>query len=413
MPSTEVIPRPAPFEVVAAPASSPPAVVDAAPVAIAPRDLRPLPGEEVDAAPAPRTPRRIDRLFVATVAAPALAAAVALFGVAADRYTSEARFVVRASGGAAAVGPDAAAPLSRAGDDAFVVDDFIRSRDALAEIEGDPALAAALDRPEADVFFRFPAVLSAPTREDRFGRFRAMVRTEVDGTTGLGTVQVTAFRPDDARDLARALLRSAEGMVNRINDRANRDRLVFATDVLARAEAGVTDVERRLTAFRGASGTVDPAREYAAALGNVGRLTLDASQRQAALDGQVALTPNGPGVASQRETVRALRDEIARQNRQIAGGDGSLASKFESYERLAVDRDLAVKALASASLGLDASRREANRQHLYLQTVAAPNRPDAPGGPRRVFILAAVAAAGLLCWLGLRQLKELAEDHVA
>ena len=420
MPSIEVLDRPLErASALAAPATDP-AAARAVPVPLALHDLLTIAGTGV-APVGPSVVRapwiRLDPAFVVVVLMPVLAAAAALFWVVSDRYTSETRFVVRASGGGGATLDGGAGlsgvPLSRTGEDAYVVDDFVRSRDALAEIEARPALAGLLDRPEADVFARFPAVFAAPTREQRFRRFGAMLRTEVDPTTGISTIAVTAFRPGDARDLALALLEAAEGMVNRINGRANNDRTVFAADDVARARAAVTEIEQRLTAFRNASGTVDPVREYAAALGNVGRLALEASQRQAELDQQVALTPNAPGIASQREKVRALHDEIDRANQAIAGGEGSLAVKLESYERLSVERDMAVKALAGAEFSLEASRRDSDRQHLYLQTVAEPNLPDVPSGPRRVLLLLVVAAAGLVAYLGLRQLKGLAEDHVA
>ena len=411
MPSTELLERPVALA----------AAAEVVPVGLSLRDLMPFAdGDDfgdAGASAAPRPRRGIDRLFVCSVVLPVAAAAVALFGLAGDRYTSEARFLVRASSetrSAADAMPGLAGhSLARAGEDAYVVDAFVRSRDAFAEILADPALTGALDRPDADLFGRFPAVLSSPTREELFDRFRAMVRTDVDAGTGISTVAVTAFRPDDARALARALTRSAEGMVNRINGRAQSDGVAFATGVLAESRAAVTDVERRLTEFRNASGTVDPLREYSAALANVGRLTVDASQREATLDQQMALTPNAPGIASQREKVRSLRDEIDRANLAIAGGQGSLAGKLESYERLSVERDMAVKSLAGAEFAFEASRRDAQRQHLYLQTIAAPNLPDTPSGPRRILLLLAVAAGGLTGYLGLRQLKSLAEDHVA
>lgn len=420
MRSNEVLDRPTELaSAPLAPSSGAPAA-SVVPVALALPDLLTITADGVFGPNRPSVVRalwfRLDLTFVAVVLAPALVAAVALFGVASDRYTSVTRFVVRASGG-----PDATldggagvsgASLSRTSEDAYVVDDFVRSRDALVEIEAKPALAGILDRPEADVFGRFPALFSTPTREQRFGRFGSMVRTDVDATTGISTIAVTAFRPGDTRDLALALLGAAEDLVNRINGRANSDRTAFAAGNLVGARAAVTEAEARLTDFRNASGTIDPAREYAAALGNVGRLALEASQRKATLDQQVALTPNAPGIASQREKVRALYDEIDRANRAIAGSEGSLAVKLESYEHLTVERDMAVKALVSAELGLEASRREADRHHLYLQTVAEPNLPDVPSGPNRVLLLFAVSAGGLMAYFGLRQLKGLAEDHV-
>lgn len=365
--------------------------------------------------PAPRRRGRFDRLFVVTVVLPVAVAGAYLFLVAADRYRSEVSFVVRSTGGGAMVmaagGGMGAASLSRAGEDAYIVDDYIVSRDALDRLVEDAALKDIVARPEADPVNRFPAFWQRPSGDRLFAYYRSMVKTWVDGATGISTIQVTAFRPADAQHLARILVGYAETVVNRINDRANADRVAYAAKLLDEARAGVAAAERRLTEFRSTSGTVDPSREYVAALQSIGRLSTEQSQREAALAQQVALTPNGPGIASLREKVKSFRDEIARQNRRVAGGEGSLAVKLASYDQLTLDRDIATKELVNAEINLETSRKEASQQRLYLQPVAEPNLPDLPEGPRRLLWFGIVAGtAGLLC-AALRHLGRLAEDH--
>jgi capsular polysaccharide transport system permease protein len=65
---------------------------------------------------------------------------------------------------------------------------------------------------------------------------------------------------------------------------------------------------------------------------------------------------------------------------------------------LQLDREFADQQLAIAMAALEAARNEAQRQQLYLETIAKPNRPDTAIYPRRVFGVIATFLLGLVAW---------------
>jgi capsular polysaccharide transport system permease protein len=131
------------------------------------------------------------------------------------------------------------------------------------------------------------------------------------------------------------------------------------------------------------------------------------------LDQTMAAAPGSPGVPSLRNRIGALAEQIAAERARVAGNDDALAGKIAAYERIALDRQFADQALASAMLTLELARQEARRQVIYIETIAAPNRPDEPTEPRRWRAIATVAFSGFavfaMLWLAVAGAREHAD----
>src|SRR5262249_41458988 len=144
------------------------------------------------------------------------------FGIAADQYESEARFVVRST-----ARPDAGGSLAfltqlklgRSQDDSFIVQDFMISRDAIEKLKARLPLVSMFDNERADFLARYPSILYGRKQEEFFLYFQKMVTVSHEDKSGISTLRVRAFRPDDARDIAETLLLLSENLVNRINTR--------------------------------------------------------------------------------------------------------------------------------------------------------------------------------------------------
>jgi capsular polysaccharide transport system permease protein len=354
-------------------------------------------------------------LFLATFALPVLASAVYLFFIASDRYVSEARFIVRSL--ASSGGADSAASLvvsqgiMRANDEIFAVNEYIMSRDAMDLLRAKMKVKEIFHRPEADFINRFPNFYSSDNNEDLFKYYRKMVDAWVDFNTNISVIEVTAFRPEDAKNIAAALLSAAEDLVNRLNQRANENALTYAGSIVERDKEKLLEVEIKLTTYRNKSGMIDPTSETAAAMASITSMTTELSRMEAGLTEQTALAPLSPALPSLREKISAQRQEVARQWARVVGGDSSIASALAGFEQLTLEREIAARALASAEANREKARQEAEHQHLYLQTIVAPHLPDQASYPRRLlyFVISVAASAGL--FYAAKSLKEIVEDH--
>ncbi len=345
-----------------------------------------------------------------------LIVSIYLFVIAADQYTSEAQFIVRTSehpgvGNLASL--MGGQKLSRATDESFAVADYLMSRDVVQELTRDDHLRDILSRPEADMFNRFPNMFSRNTDESLYRHYVNFVDIKISSESGIGTLRVRAFTPEDAQDLATGLLKHGEALVNRLNARAYDDALRFARQEVEASKTRLLGVETRLTDYRNSRAIIDPNKEAAAALASVGTLMTALTEVQVALSQQIATTPNSPVIGPMREKAQALKDQIAAQRAQIAGAQSSMAGSMEGYDKLMLDRELAERSLEAASVHLVSATQDAGEQQLYLQTIVAPNLSDMARDPKRLLIFMLALGLCLCVFVILRSLLKVLWEHKA
>jgi len=344
--------------------------------------------------------RSMNIWFWAIVGVPTLLAAVYFFAIAADLYVTEVKFVVR--------GPNKS-PLSSVGallgaagggsEDTFAVNEFLMSRDAVRKLDQANNLRALLTRPEGDPVTRFPGLMF--WRKDfealysAYGRF---VSVEVDGNSGISTLQIKAYRPEDAQALGRALLAYSEQLVNELNERARQDAVgVFQREVEA-AERDIAKIQAQLTAYRIKEKMLDPKTAATGPLALLAQMEGQLANSRAQLAEVIKNAPNSPQIPLIKTRIGSLEKLITDERSKITGDEKSVATSLTEYERLDVQRQLGEKMLASAVTSLESARLEAQRQQLYLETITQPNLSDYPLYPKRIASLSIVVASCLLAY---------------
>jgi len=362
----------------------------------------------------PRTGARIIRQpfgslniwFWAIVGLPTLVAGVYYFAIASDLYLSEAKFIVRSPKQVQTSTIGAliqSTGLARAVDDTAVVEDFIMSRDAVGKLEQRDHLREVFGRPEGDFVTRFPGILMRSDFEALFQRYAHFVSVETDHTSGVTALRVKAYRAEDAQNIARALLSDSEELVNELNERARKDALGTARQEVDRAQERISRIQSQLTAYRVQQNMLDPKSASTGVLELIGQMrTAQATARQQ-LGELIKNSPSSPQIPLLQTRIAALDKLIAEERAKLSGETNSVVSTLTEYERLMLDRELAEKALASAFTSLEAARLEAQRQQLYLETIAAPNLADYPLYPKRAvsfgMVLVSCLVAYGIAWL--------------
>jgi len=340
-----------------------------------------------------------DWTFVLFVVAPTVCAAVYYLFLAHDRYQVEAEFVVRQAStsiSASGEGGGAAMGISAAMEDTFAAEDFMVSRDAMSRLRESVDLREIYGRAGRDVLMRFPPLLSSDTNEALFAHFQRFVKVERANSTRLSTLNVVAFTPDDARRIAERLLEVAEARVNELNLRAQADTIEDANARLQTAKDELFDIQKELTAFRTRELLVDPS-EDAVALGElIGELNLERASLNASIRQFEATAPNSPQLPAMRRRAQALEQQIARERGRISSSSDRFAEKFEEYERLQLEMEVAVGTVEAAITTRELAQRAADEQKLYLIRVSGPTTPDAAAYPDRMLMIVAVATGAAL-----------------
>ena len=331
-----------------------------------------------------------------------------------DQYVSETRFVIRTTLSSGLGGLNLMAQsqgLTRTEDDAHLVNEFLKSRDAVMLLAKEDGLLNALKRTEADLFYGFPSILSGSTNEELYQHFSQFISVEYASATGITTLKVRAFTPADSQRLSTALLRHAEQVVNQLNERAHKDTIRFATEIAKQAENRVIAAQSKLANFRNRTAVIDPSKQSDATLDLVETLSKERSSLETALREARTSTPESPRVAALENRINAIEQQIADYTASLAGGAKSMASRMAEFDRLELERQLASKSLGAALSTLESARQDAARQQLYLQRVVRPNIPDKSQYPQRLLsIIMACAFCLALYWIA-SSLADVIMDH--
>lgn len=376
------------------------------------------PSSKLLTADAAQTPwwRRLPLGFLLVVALPTLIAGVYYLLIASPRYVSESRFVVRSPERVQAAGLGVmlqGVGLAGGHTDAYAVHEYITSRDGLNDLQRRYDVAGIIGRPEADVFSKYPRPWEGRTQEGLYKGLQRFVTVGFDSSTGISTLRVEAFKPQDAQSLSNALLSGGEALVNRLNERSARDSLAEAAKAEEEARAHLADVQQRLTAFRNRAGFIDPRMQATESSGLIGGILATLAQLRAERDQIQAEAPQSPQISVLNGRIAAYERQVAAERAKLTGGEGALAPSVGAYQDLILEQELADRQLGQATAAVISARQEARRQNLYLERIVNPNLPDKPTQPRRWLAILTVLTSSLLAygvgwlvWAGVREHRQ-------
>lgn len=361
--------------------------------------------------------KKINRLFAFTVLLPT-ALSVLYFGlVASDVYISESRFVVsspeRSAGSTLGALLLKGTGFGRAQDDAYTVQNYVLSRDALGVLNQQLQLGDAFSARSVDIVNRFGAWDFDRSFEalHRYYQNKVVGLTH-DNASGISTLTVRAYSAEQAQRINALLLEQSEALVNRLNDRGRQDLIRFAAEEVKAAEDKAKTAALALSSFRNRQGVIDPERQSTLQLQQIAKLQDELLASKAQLNQLQTFTKNNPQIPALQQRVRTLEAEVAKESAKVAGGgQGSLAGKAADYQRLLLEREFADKQLASAMASLESARNEAQRKQLYLERIVQPNLPDKALEPRRLRGVLATLLLGLVAWGILSMLIAGVKEH--
>ena len=346
---------------------------------------------------APST-RRI--LHIALALLPTILSILYFGLIASDRYVSVAQFVIKTTSqtaGAIQFGSLLQMTgLGQSEDDTYSVQAFMTSRDAIRQLMKKIPLKKIYDRPGADFIARYPSMIYGRTDEEFYKYFQWMLEVIHDGNTGITTLRVQAFTPQDAQLVAKTLLQLSEAMVNRLNTRIHGDAVRVAQQEVDHQEKQLIKAQLAITDFRSRELMMDPARSSLIMTGVIAKLGSDQAQVEAEIREMESSSPLNPQLPALHRKVDAIEGEINKERAQIAGPSTGLADKLAQYQRLVLTREFAKQALTTVTAALQSAKAEARRQQLYLERVVDPNLPDYPTEPARLRTIATVFAFNIL-----------------
>jgi capsular polysaccharide transport system permease protein len=263
------------------------------------------------------------------------------------------------------------------------------------------------------LFSRYPRLGEARSEEGLLKALNRFVVVGYDSSTGISTLRVEAFRPQDARQIATVLLDGGEALVNRLNERSVNDAVSQARVTRDNAVRNLSQAQAELTTFRNRQEFIDPQTLVSENAELVGQLNARIAELQAERSQVASQAPDSPQLPALDARIAAYRRQVEAERSKVAGDASALAPKVGVYEELSFNRELATRELAAATTALLAAEQDARRQQVYLERVVSPNLPQTAIEPRRWLSLLAVFATmmllyglGWLVWAGVREHRQ-------
>lgn len=314
-----------------------------------------------------------------------------------DQYASNLGFTVRQEdqgqtqallGGLAQLAGPSAAGGALDGD---ILNEFIRSQGLVRRIDARLNLWAHYAAPyEVDPVF---ALEPGGTIEDLANHWSRIVAIDYDQATGLIGVEVRAFDPVFAQQVAQAVLEESQSLVNDLNAAARADLVNAADQEVSLALDRLKTAREALVGFRTRTQIVDPETDLEARMGV--QTSLQQQLAQALVEYDLLLQSAGdsaPSVIQAERKIDVIRDRLAEERQAFAAdqsytGVEGYPALIAEYERLTVDREYAEETYRAALAQRDAAKANAARQSRYLATYVQPTLPEAPIYPKRLQIM--------------------------
>lgn len=326
--------------------------------------------------------------FLLAVALPTLGCLLYLVFIAAPQFVSESRFVVRGSLEKLAIdsiGQAAALSALNNSQEAHVVADYIRSPRIVADLAGEFDLKRLYAGSPLDLVWNLPADASS----DRLIRqWQRMTTAEVDATTGIITVRVHAFLPEEAQVLNRAVIKLSEALVAGFTRNMRIQRLEETLADSKAAQAEMTALLAALEGERNREDTLDPLTTAAALASLASTLRDERAMLVAAREASATrLNADAPTLALADERIRALDTQIELvlgtiEDRRSATARSDLLSAASLFDILQTRRELVARRVSRAENALAAARQDTIRQQVYVDVFMQPTLGETKDHPK-------------------------------
>ncbi len=339
--------------------------------------------------------------FLAFFVMPALLVLVYFSIIASDQYLAEARFAVRNS---ERVPVDMVAALTGLApftqiQDSLIVVNYVKSQALVEALEREIGLRAIFGREGIDWLSRFD---TGDPVEDLVDYWQWHIKTAIESQSGIVTMQVTAFSPEEALRVANAVVGLGERLVDGLSTRAREDAVAEAKAVLKRAEERLTASRIKLRDLRNQQATLDPLRTADGINQLISELRLEKIRLEQELTSaqRANVTESAPQIQIMRRRVDVIAEQILALEKQLTSNDnppgGTIAGKLTGFGDLQLEQQIAEEQYTLAATALENARVNAEGQKVYLATFVHPVLPMDTAYPRRVlFSLLGIAGVAL------------------
>lgn len=285
-------------------------------------------------------------------------------------------------------------------EDAMYLQEYILSYDMLDYLERKLGLKRIYQDKKIDFFQR----LSPEATHEEFFKYykKHIVNIFFDDTSSILTIEVYAFRPEDAKKINEAILEQCDRFINGVSHKIAKEQMSFIEQELSYANQKMQIAKNNLIKFQNKYKVMDPTQETQAKAVLISQLETQLANQEAQLKTLLSyLTEDSFQVQVLKNQIKALKDQIEKEKTKMVGVEDTKLNKLAlDYLNLKLDADFAADVYKATLSAFETTRVEASRKLKNLVIIASPNLPDEPLYPRKAYNLA-LATILLLLFYGI------------
>ena len=355
-------------------------------------------------------PRLADKLFKTSIFVVTIlsllvpnAIAIAYYSYfASDQYESEVRFTVRSS--TPALGRDQLAkvtgiPAAKIVQDTQIVVNFIKSHEMLDVLQKKINLNDIYGLETTDWWARLPADATA---EETLEYWEDTISTSVNPSSGIVTVKLRAFKPEDSVLLLREVLDASEKVVNQVNDRIWKDVSGTAQVNFDSAKLQLKKARESLADARNKSGILSVEGSNLIVSNLITTIEAEKLKLQQRYDSQVAVvSKSAPQLKVLQREIESKEKQIIELNAKLAGEQKSgqnLADVSQDLSQLQLAQDLAEQQFSASVKTIEQVQFVSRQQLLYLDSFLSPRVAEEATYPKRWLRISVIFISSLVLW---------------
>ena len=262
----------------------------------------------------------------------------------------------------------------------------------------------------ADFFFGLTAALPI---EEKLSYWQRMITVNFDTASGILQLQVRAFDPLQAQEIAQFILARCEVLINDLSTTAHNESLKLAKQEIAIAEKRLTDARMALREFRDVSQDVDPVEGAKLAVKLVAGMEQELAKLNADLEiARSQMAEDTPRIRVIKSQISALASRIEAEKQRLGSGTtdaktarttqdligSDVSGRLQLYEKLELEREFGERTYAAALASLEKARLDATGKQRYLAVFIQPTLSQMAQYPQRFLHALMVFLAGMFAW---------------
>jgi len=324
------------------------------------------------------------------VCVPAATISWYLYARAADQYVSKLGFTVRHEqvsspvdflgglGGLASLG-------SNSSSDTDILSEFISSQQLTQQVNDKLNLVKIWSKPKNDPYFSFK---KGGKIEELVAYWSRMVKVYYNSKVGLIQVNVYAFDPQDAQNIAREIFKESSVMINDLSAIAQEDTTRYARKELDKSVSRLKKARQDISKFRSQNQIVDPNTDLQGQMGLLNSLQQRLADSLIEMDLLRQVTRGSdPRIEQSQRKINVIQGRIAEERAKLGSGtngNSAFSSLVSEFEELKVNLDFAERAYVASLSAYDSAVSEAQRKSRYLAAYVKPTLAQSSQDPKRL-----------------------------